>query len=124
MSEFEKALQRPQDFFKLSGASQWQIDKSLGILDWDGGCDHDPKKLCKECKSRFNEHFGLKKKQAAPKLNPGSAGARKKGCVCPVMDNENGRGRMGQKGVFVVRGGCPLHGKAAREAAAKKEKKS
>jgi hypothetical protein len=27
------------------------------------------------------------------------------------MDNGHGKGYLGQKGVFVIRGGCPLHGK-------------
>lgn len=60
MSEFEKALNRPRDFFKLSPSEQWAIDKSLGILDWDGGCDHDSK-LCKVCRKRFKQHFGIKR---------------------------------------------------------------
>ena len=28
--------QRPANFFKLSSEQQWEIDKHLGILDWDG----------------------------------------------------------------------------------------
>ncbi len=35
-----KALLRPNDYDKLSGEDQWEIDKQLGILDWDG----DPRK--------------------------------------------------------------------------------
>lgn len=31
-----KALGRPKDFFKLEAEAQWAVDKSLGILDWDG----------------------------------------------------------------------------------------
>jgi len=30
------ALQRPDDFDELPPASQWAMDKKLGILDWDG----------------------------------------------------------------------------------------
>jgi hypothetical protein len=30
------ALQRPLSYSKLSAERQWDIDKSLGILDWDG----------------------------------------------------------------------------------------
>ena len=33
---FELSFQRPTDYFKLSAQTQWAIDKSLGILDWDG----------------------------------------------------------------------------------------
>lgn len=34
------AESRPENYGKLSFEEQWQIDKMLGILDWDG----DPKK--------------------------------------------------------------------------------
>jgi hypothetical protein len=30
------AIQRPDNYGKLSAERQWDIDKSLGILDWDG----------------------------------------------------------------------------------------
>lgn len=60
MSEFEKAMTRPKDFFKLGPNRQWEIDKSLGILDWDGNCGHGPK-LCDVCKKRFKTYFGLKR---------------------------------------------------------------
>lgn len=32
----EKAKERPKDFEELSPQEQWDIDKELGILDWDG----------------------------------------------------------------------------------------
>ena len=48
---FERSFQRPNDFFALSPATQWAIDKSLGILDWDG-CD-----LTREEKERFKRHY-------------------------------------------------------------------
>jgi len=41
---------------------------------------------------------------------PGSDCAIAKGCTCPVMDNNHGRGYMGMDGVFVMSMGCPLHG--------------
>lgn len=31
-----QAKKRPADYLKLSAETQWAIDKSLGILDWDG----------------------------------------------------------------------------------------
>jgi hypothetical protein len=34
MSVFQ-AMKRPSDYFKLSPSTQWEIDKRLGILDWD-----------------------------------------------------------------------------------------
>lgn len=42
---------------------------------------------------------------------PGSEEARAKGCRCPVLDNEHGRGYLGLgvKGIYVVVQGCPLH---------------
>lgn len=33
---FEKSFQRPKNFLNLSPEVQWAIDKSLGILDWEG----------------------------------------------------------------------------------------
>jgi hypothetical protein len=30
------ATRRPANFYQLSGEEQWEIDKQLGILDWDG----------------------------------------------------------------------------------------
>jgi len=54
----------------------------------------------------------MKGRRQMPKKvpNPGSDEAKKQGCLCPVMDNNHGEGYLG-KGVFVIRGGCPLHGK-------------
>lgn len=34
--EAERAKLRPKNFFELPGREQWDIDKNLGILDWDG----------------------------------------------------------------------------------------
>ena len=31
-----KAKLRPSNFEELSARDQWEIDKELGILDWDG----------------------------------------------------------------------------------------
>jgi hypothetical protein len=31
-----RAKQRPANYSKLSGREQWEIDKGLGILDWEG----------------------------------------------------------------------------------------
>ena len=43
------------------------------------------------------------------KPNPGTQEAIDKGCTCPVLDNEYGRGYMGVSGMFVYTGGCPVH---------------
>lgn len=32
----EQAKKRPENFTKLTSEEQWEIDKDLGILDWDG----------------------------------------------------------------------------------------
>ena len=48
---FEKSFQRPSDYFKLSPERQWEIDKSLGILDWMG------EDLSEEDKERFKKHY-------------------------------------------------------------------
>lgn len=44
-------------------------------------------------------------------LNPGSSEALKKGCKCPVLDNNYGTGFL-LKGdqVFYMNENCPLHG--------------
>ena len=44
--------------------------------------------------------------------NPGSPEAVALGCVCPVMDNHNGKGfHMGDDGPMFWRAGdCPIHG--------------
>lgn len=32
----ERSMMRPEDYETLSPEDQWQVDKKLGILDWDG----------------------------------------------------------------------------------------
>lgn len=48
---FEKSFERPRNYFKLSAAEQWAIDKRLGILDWEGTG------LTDEDKERFQAHY-------------------------------------------------------------------
>lgn len=48
--------------------------------------------------------------------NPGSEEAHAKGCKCPILDNNHGRGRG--DGSFWISGDCPLHAARPR----KKEK--
>lgn len=52
---FEKSFQRPSNYFKLSPDRQWEIDKELGILDWDGTG------LSKEDIARFKAHYNTNK---------------------------------------------------------------
>lgn len=42
-------------------------------------------------------------------LRPGSNEAIDAGCTCPVLDNSHGKGYLGQKDVYVMTEGCPLH---------------
>lgn len=42
--------------------------------------------------------------------NPGSKEAIKQGCICPTLDNYQGKGYMGMEGIFIINGKCPLHG--------------
>lgn len=46
---------------------------------------------------------------------PGSDAAVAQGCLCPVMDNEHGKGYRIILGwpAYVVNADCPLHGSAA-----------
>ena len=48
---FEASFQRPKNYFKLSAQAQWDIDKELGILDWEGG------NLTPEQTARFRAHY-------------------------------------------------------------------
>ena len=48
---YEKSFQRPSNFFKLSEAEQFEIDKKLGVLDWMGTG------LSKEEISKFKAHY-------------------------------------------------------------------
>lgn len=32
----EQAKKRPAEYYSLPAAVQWEVDKQLGILDWDG----------------------------------------------------------------------------------------
>jgi hypothetical protein len=48
---FEKSFQRPKNYFKLSFREQWDIDKKLGLLDWDG------RNLTEEEKLRYKKHY-------------------------------------------------------------------
>ncbi len=50
---YEKALQRPTNHREMSPKEQWATDKRLGILDWDGGCQHTTP-MCKACKKRYD----------------------------------------------------------------------
>lgn len=40
---------------------------------------------------------------------PGTKEAGEKGCTCPVIDNNYGRGHHGVEGEFVVNMECKLH---------------
>ena len=53
---FEKSFERPSNYFKLSAERQWEIDKELGILDWEG------ENLSKEDMIRFKNHYKNQKK--------------------------------------------------------------
>jgi hypothetical protein len=48
---FEKSFQRPRNYFHLSPREQWQIDRKLGILDWNGDG------LTDEDRKRFEKHY-------------------------------------------------------------------
>lgn len=48
---YEQSYNRPKNYFKLSPERQWEIDKELGILDWEG------KQLSDEEKARFEAHY-------------------------------------------------------------------
>ena len=43
------------------------------------------------------------------KFTPGSEVSLESGCKCPALDNEHGRGYMGNPGMFVLSSQCPIH---------------
>lgn len=47
------ALNRPVWYHSAAEHTQWEIDKDLGILDWDGSCRHRQGQLCEECSSLY-----------------------------------------------------------------------
>lgn len=50
---FEQALKRPADYQILHAEQQWLVDRKLGILDWDGSCEHLKQKWCAVCWQRY-----------------------------------------------------------------------
>ena len=36
INDLERRAGRSEDFYQLSAEEQWEQDKALGILDWDG----------------------------------------------------------------------------------------
>ena len=52
---FERSFQRPSNYFSLTGSEQWDIDKKLGILDWDG--TH----MTEAERARYHAHYDAKK---------------------------------------------------------------
>ena len=48
---FLKSFERPSNYFKLDAETQWEIDRQLGILDWEG------KNLTSEESKRFFDHY-------------------------------------------------------------------
>ena len=50
---FEASFRRPSNYFELDAATQWAIDKELGILDWEGGM------LSEAQLHRFRSHYDI-----------------------------------------------------------------
>ena len=48
---FEQSFKRPKNYRHLSSKEQWEIDKALGILDWNG------EGLTEEDRKRMKEHY-------------------------------------------------------------------
>lgn len=56
-SLFDRAMERPENYETLSASHKWDIDKELGLLDWDNNCDHKPLTMCADCKKKFKARF-------------------------------------------------------------------
>lgn len=50
---FEQALRRPPGYSKLPERKRFEIDKELGILDWDGSCPHSDGYPCENCEKKY-----------------------------------------------------------------------
>lgn len=50
---FERSFQRPSDYFDLPSGRQLEIDKELGILDWEG------EGLTEEDYKRIRDHYDI-----------------------------------------------------------------
>jgi hypothetical protein len=48
---FEQSFKRPKNYFSLNPQQQWDIDRELGILDWEGNG------LSREEEYRFKAHY-------------------------------------------------------------------
>ena len=46
---------------------------------------------------------------------PGTDEAIANDCLCCAIDNQGGYGSVFGKGLFIIRGDCPLHGLAVRD---------
>lgn len=66
----------------------------------------------KPSKDKLEKHVDIENTPALTLLPPGSIKAWAKGCCCPRMDNEYGRGLggCGEKFGWVINGNCPVHG--------------
>jgi hypothetical protein len=58
---FEQAMKRPKNFHNLSNSKHWEIDRQLGILDWDGSCPHNNGGPCSECEAKYWETHDKRK---------------------------------------------------------------
>lgn len=50
---FDRAMKRPETYGFMSERDQWEVDKRLGILDWDGSCPHMNSLMCPECFRKY-----------------------------------------------------------------------
>lgn len=51
--EFEKLFARPRNYFSMTGETQWEIDKGLGILD----VEINQQNITPEMKARYKAYF-------------------------------------------------------------------
>lgn len=82
---FEASFKRPQNFFHLSPQEQWEIDKRLGILDWEG------RDLSEEDLRRFKEHYEYEKQKCSHCKDLGEYGIGKCRIASVYCDCDIGR---------------------------------
>ena len=55
---FKLSFKRPRNYFSLDKSNQYAIDRRIGILDWNGGCDHETNvNKCTICRGRYLYHY-------------------------------------------------------------------
>lgn len=59
---FLRACLRPRNFEQLLARQQWEIDRKLSVLDWDGSCGHREGEMCPKCRNLYENRIQFERK--------------------------------------------------------------